>query len=334
MATVSACLIAKDEAEHLPRCLRSLAGAVDEVVLVDTGSRDATPALARAAGARVLEADWTGDFSAARNRSLDAARGAWCLVVDADEELPAETGAALRPEVERAAAAGLSALSLVMRNLNPPGDLATWSEFRIVRLFRRDPRHRYEGAIHEQVTGAIVRAGGRIGDSALRLLHHGYARKTAQGAVDRARRNLHALRRALHDRPDDPYLLYQLGATLKATGDAEAAREHLERALALDAAGPEAGSLSRDACAAARMRLAQLALGRRDDGVAAEEARRCLALDPGNVAALQILALGALGAGHADEARRALRTLLEAPSLSPTHRADVERLLALAERRR
>ena len=62
---VSLCVIARDEGEHLGACLESAATAVDEIVVVDTGSQDDTVAVARAHGANVIEAPWSDDCAAA-----------------------------------------------------------------------------------------------------------------------------------------------------------------------------------------------------------------------------------------------------------------------------
>jgi glycosyltransferase involved in cell wall biosynthesis len=87
MTSVAAAMIVRDEAHFLPGCLKSLQGKVDEIVVVDTGSRDATPCIAEDAGARVFHSDWIGDFAAARNRGLEQVSTDWVLYIDADERL-------------------------------------------------------------------------------------------------------------------------------------------------------------------------------------------------------------------------------------------------------
>ena len=79
---LSLCLIARDEADFLDRCLASVQGLVDEVVVVDTGSRDGTKTVARRHGARLFSHTWTGDFSEARNAAIESARGQSILVLD------------------------------------------------------------------------------------------------------------------------------------------------------------------------------------------------------------------------------------------------------------
>jgi Glycosyl transferase family 2 len=81
---LSLCMIVRDEERMLARCLSAVAGAVDEIVIVDTGSTDATIEIARSYGARVFERAWTGSFAEARNVSFDAAHGDWVMYLDAD----------------------------------------------------------------------------------------------------------------------------------------------------------------------------------------------------------------------------------------------------------
>src|SRR5436309_8928498 len=89
-------MIVRNEAARLAACLDSAGPAVDEIVVVDTGSTDGTQALARAEGARVVEWSWRDDFAAARNQALALARGPWVLVLDGDERLAPGAAARVR----------------------------------------------------------------------------------------------------------------------------------------------------------------------------------------------------------------------------------------------
>lgn len=227
MPKITLCMIVKDEAENLPRCLDSVAGVVDEVVIVDTGSSDRTPEIARARGARVETLPWPGSFNLARNRSLDLASGDWVLVMDADEELDRRDRARLRKLVE---AGGESPppegyLLRVINHLGtvPASPVETHAS---VRLFRNRAEHRYEGLVHEQP---------RVPRPALtdiRIHHWGYVPETY---ADRrkAERNERLLTEALAAKPDDPYLLYSLAVLYYATRRYPEARETIVRAVAL-----------------------------------------------------------------------------------------------------
>ncbi|MBC8066081.1 MAG: glycosyltransferase family 2 protein, partial [Chlorobia bacterium] len=98
---LSACLIVKNESKNLSRCLESLKGIVDEIVVVDTGSTDDTVAIAESFGAKMGSFEWSHDFSAARNHSLEIATGDWVLWIDADEVLVPESVSAIQRALVR-----------------------------------------------------------------------------------------------------------------------------------------------------------------------------------------------------------------------------------------
>ena len=85
---ISACVIAKNEADRIGPCLESLAFC-DEIVVLDSGSTDGTQDLCRAAGARVIETDWPG-WVKQKNRAAEAATHDWVLSLDADERVDPE----------------------------------------------------------------------------------------------------------------------------------------------------------------------------------------------------------------------------------------------------
>lgn len=90
MITISVCMIVKNESEILARCLDSLKGIWDELIIVDTGSTDNTMEIAKAYTDKVFSFEWTGDFSEARNYALDKATCEYIYTADADEILEGE----------------------------------------------------------------------------------------------------------------------------------------------------------------------------------------------------------------------------------------------------
>ena len=103
MKTLSVIIIARDEERNIGAVLSDLKGLDAETIVVDTGSSDRTREIALASGTSVVDCEWTGDFSAARNAGLDRAKGEWIFWVDADERLAPEDAAAVRETVEKAA---------------------------------------------------------------------------------------------------------------------------------------------------------------------------------------------------------------------------------------
>lgn len=235
MPRLSCCLIAKNEALDLPRCLASTAGLDAELIVVDTGSTDRTPEIAAEFGARVLNHVWRKDFSAARNVGLEAATGDWILSLDADDELPPETIAALPELLARAdGPEAIDGFTMIYRSFMPPDEVLTYTEMPVLRLFRNRPIYRYRLVVHEQILPALQENGGRTVATDLRILHHGYASPTAQGGVDRNERDRRILTDTLSQEPDNASLLFQLGGVALRQGSFVEARQLLERALSVD----------------------------------------------------------------------------------------------------
>jgi hypothetical protein len=220
---VSLCLIARNEAVTLGRCLESVRELADELIVVDTGSADATQEVARRAGARVISCAWEDDFSRARNRALDEARGSWILVLDADEFLLPEAREALRALVRThtpAAGSPAVAFQLVQNNTEDPG--RTGMLVGIVRLFPRLPTVRYEWPIHEQVVTSLQRAGVPVVATEIAFIHTGYADPARR--LDKQRRNLAILQAQLAaGSAGEPLTWFLLGGAQLDLGDSAAA---------------------------------------------------------------------------------------------------------------
>jgi glycosyltransferase involved in cell wall biosynthesis len=95
---LSVIIATKNEAHNIVACVESAAWA-DEVIVLDSGSSDDTVALARTAGARVIETDWPG-YGPQQNRGIDTAGGEWIYSLDADERITPELAAQIRSAIE------------------------------------------------------------------------------------------------------------------------------------------------------------------------------------------------------------------------------------------
>lgn len=267
--TIGAALIVRNEERFIEGCLRSIADAVDEVVLVDTGSTDRTVAIAESLGVRALDFPWRDDFAAARNHGLDAARSDWILYIDADERLSLPAGARLSD--------GLAPDAIAARVRFHPRLRTT--PYREVRLFRRDPRIRFEGTIHETMMPAVEAlrdaGAGRIVDVDATITHLGYEGDLAP----KHRRNLPLLRAAVEREPQRLYYWNHLAETLEATGEVGEATEVSARGLALARAKPQTPGV-RMMTAVLALTHARLLRATHADGLAAVE--EGLAAKPGH----------------------------------------------------
>ena len=226
---LSAALIVRDESPVLSRCLRSLLGLVDEIVVVDTGSADDSREIARDHGARVLDYPWNNDFAAARNAALDAASSQWALYIDADEEVVGFD----RTELDALLGDPLHAACTV--RLRP---VSGYTRYREHRLFRNRSDLRFRGVIHESILPALEelrsREGLRVADSSLDIHHYGYDRDSTR----KHERNLPLLRARLEAEPGHIYSWWHLGATLQSLGDRDGAERAWRRAVEILRAQP------------------------------------------------------------------------------------------------
>lgn len=226
---ISLCMIAKDAAGDLPRCLESVRGIADEIVVVDTGSTDDTPGIARSFGARVVSFPWTGSFAEARSESLRHARGRWILVLDADEALG--RGKEKLREILKAADADAFLLPQVTYLGFEPGS-ADAVVVPAVRLFRNLPGLKFTRRLHEQILESLrqVKPAASLGVLDVEIEHFGYL-GSAGKASQKQRRNIELARRELAERPSDAFSWFNLGQEYYAAGRFEAALFCFRRAV-------------------------------------------------------------------------------------------------------
>ena len=164
--TLSVIVITKNEAELIGQCLESVKWA-DEIVVVDSGSTDATVDICRRYTDKVVVTDWPG-FGPQKNRALDLATGDWVLSIDADEEVSPELAQEIQRVLQTPTAQGytLSRLSSYCgRFMRHSG----WWPDPVLRLFQRNAGRFTDARVHERV---VVQ--GTVRALHATLLHHSY----------------------------------------------------------------------------------------------------------------------------------------------------------------
>lgn len=198
MNSLALVMIARNESRCIERSLNSVREWVDEMVVLDTGSIDGTPDIARACGAKVEHFDWVDDFSAARNVALSLTQAAWRLVMDADEWL--ENGAEALQQLRHKIPDFVGQIT-VRSAFEQEGAGVEQAPSWLSRVLPAGVT--YSGRVHEQPVSALPRI--RL---PVVLGHDGYLpgpMSAKQG------RNQYLLRLSLASDPEDAYLQYQLG---------------------------------------------------------------------------------------------------------------------------
>jgi glycosyltransferase involved in cell wall biosynthesis len=161
---ISACLITLNEERNLPRCLKSVAPLVDEIILVDSGSTDRTLEIAHEFGAVIIHQTWLG-YVAQKNLALAEATHPWVLSIDADEEISTELAAAITKIKSTTPDAPTNAPPTARPAPDPDGYQFSrivfyagrwirhgdWYPDRLVRLFQRDRARFTGGLVHEKL---------------------------------------------------------------------------------------------------------------------------------------------------------------------------------------
>lgn len=149
MSTLGLCMIVKNEEATLGRCLDSVAAVFDEIVIVDTGSTDATRDVAARFGARVVEFPWIDDFAAARNFAFAQGGCEYLMWLDADDVLlPQDRDKLLT--LKSTLDPAVDAVSMLYHTAFDAAGNVMASNRRI-RIVRRSKNFTWVGAVHEDL---------------------------------------------------------------------------------------------------------------------------------------------------------------------------------------
>ncbi len=219
-------MIVKNEEKFLPGCLESVKDAVDEIIIVDTGSTDRTVEIARSFNAKIYHLEWKNDFSLARNESIKYATGDWVLILDADERLEAEGGGKLKKYIN----SNYDGYYVKVISLGKDGKPEAINEY--PRLFRKKPNYRFEGRIHEQISNSILKNGGKLGRADIKIIHLGYA-QDEETMSKKYERNLSILLEQLNENPNDAYALYHIGIIKILKGETQEGISFLRKSISI-----------------------------------------------------------------------------------------------------
>ncbi|HET7047124.1 MAG TPA: glycosyltransferase [Solirubrobacteraceae bacterium] len=303
--TLSLCMIVRDEEEMLPRCLAAVAPAVDEIVIVDTGSVDRTVEIAHEFGAKVIHREWTGSFSDARNVSFEAATSDWLMYLDADEVLVAEDVKRLRALTGRIWKEAFYLVETSYTGDVEDGSAVTNSA---LRIFRNRPHYRFEGRLHEQIAHHLpTYAHNRIEQTSVRVEHFGYL-GAVRDAKEKSTRNIDLLRAQQRESAPSAFLHFNIGTEYAVIGDHGSALIEFERAWEM---ARRQGEERRDYVPALMTRLvtALRLTGRQTEAVSKVE--EGLELFPGFTDLVYAQALAYLSIDRQDEAIEAWKRCIE-----------------------
>lgn len=186
--TISLCMIVKDEEKSLATCLKSVKDIVDEIIVVDTGSKDKTVEIAKKYGAKVYCINWVNDFSKARNFSIKHATSDYILVMDADEYLDGKQS--LKQDI----VTNKDCYTFQIKNIKEGN---TCFYHRNIRLFKNNMGIQYEYRLHEQIVLKDSLTQGKVKTI---IIHTGYLEEVMV-EKDKYTRNYELMSKELKENP-------------------------------------------------------------------------------------------------------------------------------------
>ena len=193
MIRISACTIVRDEEKNIGRWLKNVQSFADEIIVVDTGSKDKTKAILKDCAVKFHEFVWCDDFAAAKNFALDQAHGDWIVFLDADEFFAEESQKKIRLTLMKMHGdRKIAGLITPFFNIDESNNNEILSKSWQMRIFRREKTLRFVGKIHEALQNLAPKGQDRdfVVVESLHFIHTGYSRNIIEAKL---RRNLHLI---------------------------------------------------------------------------------------------------------------------------------------------
>ncbi len=211
---LSVCMIVRNEAHQIEAALKNFRLFADEIVVVDTGSTDETRHIAQKYAHVVADYPWHDDFSAARNASLDKARGRYVLWLDADDRVDPDNVEKIR---HLKTLLDGRAYCFVLKDIRYGKPFVSFLQIRCVP---NHPKVRFQGIVHERLDHALEELGIALVNTDIVIEHHGYTNEYT--LKSKIRRNLGLLRKIRETCPEslkDETINYYLAASHHILGD-------------------------------------------------------------------------------------------------------------------
>lgn len=315
--TIALTMIVRNEELNLHRCLESVKKVVDDIIIVDTGSTDASIDIAKKYNAKISKIKWSNDFSEARNRALEKVQSDWILHLDADECLTKESESSILNILNNTSA---DAFSVIVRNYQSNLDMVKYIDDPQIRIFRNYKEYRYEQPVHEQISLSIFRNNGSVENAPLMIEHFGYM----DDAVEKAKRNFPILEYALKENPSDAYLNFKMGETLKALNNLEMAKQYL-----LNVFNQNYKSLPVELIDTLLMRLGQIELANNNYSEVLKYCLQGLKINPKNTISMYVLSIALIYLQDYDRALKYLTKAKQINSNGVIDLNDIEKLYSI-----
>jgi glycosyltransferase involved in cell wall biosynthesis len=192
--SISVCMIVKDEEQFLDNCLQSIKVIADEIIIIDTGSKDNTVNIARKYTDKIYFHPWNDSFSEARNHYFKYASGDWIFQIDADEELAKEDIPLLLKAVKNTMIDAI--MVQIVSQLNRGQSEARHN---VERLFRNNGKIHYEGRVHNRLVGFKTP---KI--YPIHILHYGYDLNDKELSEKKQKKRITLLKMDINDQPENP----------------------------------------------------------------------------------------------------------------------------------
>lgn len=227
------CLIVKNEAKYLNKCVESAQNIVSQIIIVDTGSSDETVKIAKLLTKDFYQIDFKNDFSKARNYALQYVITPWILFLDADESFELTDAINLLNYIEKLPKS-VWGCNLTRYNFFGTGG---WYTSKNLKVFRNIPVIKYEGSVSESVKCSIKNNGGEITDAPVILNHYGHCRGI-ESRNNKAHFYFKLMQEEVVQEPNNSRLIGYMGMILRTLGRFDEALKIAQHGIALTPDSP------------------------------------------------------------------------------------------------